>query len=87
MGGSELLQLAEVDLDRDALDLLALEEALEDLRRLSPRLVRVVELRFHGGLSKDEAALSLGVSRNTVDRDWRTARAWLATRLDARGTR
>ncbi|MBI1380496.1 MAG: sigma-70 family RNA polymerase sigma factor [Planctomycetaceae bacterium] len=86
MGGSELLQLAEVDLDRDALDLLALEEALEDLRRLSPRLVRVVELRFHGGLTKDEAALSLGVSRNTVDRDWRTARAWLATRLGARGT-
>lgn len=82
-GGSELLQLAEVDLDQDAEELLALEEALEDLRRLSPRLVQVVELRFHGGLNKDEAALSLGISRNTVDRDWRAARAWLATRLDS----
>jgi RNA polymerase sigma-70 factor, ECF subfamily len=86
LDGSELPQLAEVDLDRDAADLLALEEALEDLRRLSPRLVQVVELRFHGGLTKDEAALSLGVSRNTIDRDWRAARAWLATRLATRQT-
>ena len=42
---------------------------------------RAPELRFFGGLTKEETAVALGVSRNTVDRDWRVARAWLAARL------
>jgi RNA polymerase sigma factor (TIGR02999 family) len=60
-----------------AAELVALDEALDDLARLDPRKARVVELRFFGGLEIEETAQVLGVSPNTVKRDWRTARAWL----------
>ncbi|MCH6551933.1 MAG: sigma-70 family RNA polymerase sigma factor, partial [Planctomycetes bacterium] len=62
-------------------DLLALDEALEQLDRLNDRHRRVVELRFFGGLQIQEVAHLLGVSPETVKSDWRTARAWLRTRL------
>ncbi len=58
-------------------DLLALDEALDALARLDERKSRVVELRFFGGLTEEEAALALDVSRETVKRDWRLAKAWL----------
>ncbi len=67
--------------DRDELDLLALDEALEELGRLNERHRRAVELRFFGGLSVDETAHVLGVSPQTVKLDWRVARAWLRERL------
>ena len=64
---------------------LALEEALEKLAGLDPRQHRVVELRFFGGLSIDEAAGELGVSARTVNEEWRTARAWLRRELGRQG--
>ncbi len=63
------------------LDLLALEAALERLAELDPALVRVVELRFFAGLSIAEAAAALQQSTATVERAWRTARAWLSSEL------
>jgi RNA polymerase sigma factor (TIGR02999 family) len=60
-----------------AAELLALDEALDELARLDPRKSRVVELRYFGGLSLEETAKVLGVSPMTVRRDWRAAKAWL----------
>jgi RNA polymerase sigma factor (TIGR02999 family) len=58
-------------------ELLALEEGLEQLQQVDPRLVQTVELRFFGGLSVEETADALGVSPRTVKRDWQRARAFL----------
>jgi RNA polymerase sigma factor (TIGR02999 family) len=58
-------------------ELLALDEALSRLRRLDPRQCEVVELRYFAGLTAEETAELLGISRATVNREWRTARAWL----------
>ncbi len=63
--------------------LLALDDALGKLAGLDERQARIVELRFFGGLTHAEAAAVLGVSRRTVDRDWRFARAWLRKELEA----
>jgi len=63
------------------LDAMALEELLDELERRDPRQARVVELRFFGGLTNDEIAAELDVSRPTVEREWRHARAWLGRRL------
>jgi len=58
-------------------DLLALDDALNDLARLDRQQSRIVELRFFGGLSVEETAEVLGISTATVKRDWSTARVWL----------
>jgi len=58
-------------------DVLAVDEALRNLAALSERLAKVVELRFFGGLTLDEAAEVLGISPITAKRDWRKARAFL----------
>jgi RNA polymerase sigma factor (TIGR02999 family) len=58
-------------------DLIALDDALSRLARLSERQSRIVELRFFGGLSIEETSQLLGVSAATVGRDWTVARAWL----------
>jgi len=58
-------------------DVLALDEALQELERLDTRKSRIVEMRFFGGLSLDETAEALNVSVGTVRRDWSLARAWL----------
>jgi RNA polymerase sigma-70 factor, ECF subfamily len=63
------------------IEILALDEALDALAKLDPRKGRVVELRYFGGLSVDETAEVLGVSMETVKRDWRLARAWLLAEL------
>jgi RNA polymerase sigma factor (TIGR02999 family) len=63
------------------LDLLALDEALEELARLHERQARIVELRFFGGLSLKEVAEYLGLSSRTIDGDWYMARAWLRSKL------
>ena len=60
---------------------IALDRALERLAALDPRLSRVVELRYFGGLTKKEAAEALGVSTATVDRETATATAWLRREL------
>jgi RNA polymerase sigma factor (TIGR02999 family) len=62
-------------------ELLALDEALERLATLDPRLARVVECRFFGGLSESETAEALAVSQRTVSRDWTLARGWLFAEL------
>ena len=54
---------------------------MSDLAAFDPRLGRIVELRFFGGLKIDETAAALGISTATVKREWRTARAWLANDL------
>jgi len=67
-------------------DVVQLDDALEALARVDPRKSRVVELRFFGGLSVDETAEVLQVSRETVKRDWTFAKLWLLRQLrgDAR---
>lgn len=62
-------------------DLLALDDALEKLAEIDPRQAKVIELRFFGGLSVDEVAEALGVSKRTVEGDWTMARAWLRREL------
>jgi RNA polymerase sigma-70 factor (ECF subfamily) len=64
-----------------AADLVALDDALNELARLDPRKVQVVEMRFFGGLSVEETAEVLKVSPVTVMRDWNTAKAWLYREL------
>ena len=62
-------------------DLVALDDALQALAAVDPRKGRVVELRFFGGLSAEETATVLKVSPDTVLRDWRLAKAWLAREM------
>ena len=62
-------------------DVLQLNEALEKLESISPRQAELVEARFFGGLDVRETAELLAISEATVQRDWRTARAWLASTL------
>ena len=64
-----------------AVDLIALDEALSELANHDAQQVRVVELRYFGGLSLEETAEALHVSRATVARDWEAARAWLHRKL------
>ena len=63
------------------LELLALEEALGELEASEPRMARVVELRYFGGLAFEEIADLIGVSAVTAKRDWAAARGWLSQRL------
>ena len=66
-------------------DLLELDEAMGQLEEIRPDLARVVELRFFCDLTIDEAAAALDCSAATVNRQWRTARAWLAQALSDPG--
>ncbi len=64
-------------------DWLAVHDALSELESVDAQSARIVELKFFSGLSVDEIAEAVAVSRATVVRDWRFARAWLAERLGA----
>jgi RNA polymerase sigma-70 factor, ECF subfamily len=64
-----------------ATDVVALDEALTRLAEFDPQQAHLVELRFFGGLSIEEAAGVLGVSRTTVKRNWNLSKAWLAREL------
>ena len=81
--GSGAVRLSLDDLERaatspsDAVDLVALDDALGRLANLDPRQARIVELRFFGGLSVEETAAVVDASARTVKRDWQLARAWL----------
>jgi RNA polymerase sigma factor (TIGR02999 family) len=78
--------LDELPVSGDA-ELLALNDALNDLYRVDERQARIVDMKFFGGLSSPEVSEVLGLSRATVDRDWATARAWLhrqMTRAESR---
>jgi RNA polymerase sigma factor (TIGR02999 family) len=63
------------------IDLLVLDEALNRLTELNERMGRIVELRFFGGLTVEEVAHVLKVSKRTVEGDWELARAWLSREL------
>jgi RNA polymerase sigma-70 factor, ECF subfamily len=77
-GSAVLVSLAEADsAPARTQDLIAVHEALLALANLDERKSRLVELRYFGGLTSDEAAEVLGVSRRTADREWELARAWL----------
>ncbi|HEX8200139.1 MAG TPA: ECF-type sigma factor [Isosphaeraceae bacterium] len=65
-------------------DLLALDEALTQFAAADPRRAELVKLRFYAGLTAEEAAHCLGISRATADRHWAYARAWLYNRLEGR---
>ncbi|HZW08750.1 MAG TPA: sigma-70 family RNA polymerase sigma factor [Phycisphaerales bacterium] len=69
------------------LDLLALDDALEHLARIDPRMARLVELRFFAGLAVADAAEALGISAATAAREWELARVWLHARLSEDETR
>jgi RNA polymerase sigma factor (TIGR02999 family) len=68
-----------------ARELIALDDALNALAEVDARKARVIELRFFGGLSVEEAAEVLKLSPDTVMRDWRLARAWLLAELSGKG--
>jgi RNA polymerase sigma factor (TIGR02999 family) len=70
-------------LDEDALLLLAIDDAITRLEGSEPRLARVVECRFYGGLSEEEIAEALGVGVRTIERDWAKARMLLVELLRA----
>lgn len=82
-GGAERVEMAEHHAveEPDILRILELEEALERLGRFNERLVRVVELRFFGGMSVPEAAAALDVGERTIERDWFKARSFLHGQL------
>lgn len=68
----------------NTVDVLALDQALDQLTAVDARLCRVVELKYFAGLNIDETASALDVSRATVERDWTVAKAWLLQRLSPR---
>lgn len=70
-----------VETGGDQLDLLELDRALNSLRRTDQRWARIVEMRFFGGMTEEEVAEALDLSRSTVARDWALARAWLKQSL------
>lgn len=84
-GGSDQQRLsitsAEPLAQQPDVDLLALNEALDELARLDPQQERIVELKFFGGLSIEETAEVMGIGHATVERDWKVARAWLRRKL------
>ena len=71
--------------EKAELDLTVLDEALNELAQLDPKQAELVELRFFGGLTIEEAAHALDVSPSTAKRDWRTAKAWLTRELVTEG--
>ena len=75
------LESREIAIDEQADSLLAVEAALVKLQQLSPRLARVVECTFFGGMTQVETAVALAVTERTVRRDWIKARAWLHREL------
>jgi RNA polymerase sigma factor (TIGR02999 family) len=64
-----------------ALEMLAVNEALERLAQADPQQGRIVVLRYFGGLTEEEVAAVLNLSRRTVQREWKSARAWLFSQL------
>jgi RNA polymerase sigma factor (TIGR02999 family) len=84
-GGGALRVTLTGNLDADApgtdVDVLAIEQSLQRLEQIEPRLARVVELHFYGGLQFAEISRVLGVTERTVYRDWRTARAMILADL------
>jgi RNA polymerase sigma factor (TIGR02999 family) len=73
-------QARTLSVDRDH-DVLGVDEILTRLEKSDPRQAKIVELRFFGGLTLDEVAESLGISRRTVAYEWRAVRAWMRAEM------
>jgi RNA polymerase sigma factor (TIGR02999 family) len=88
-GGLRRQPLDEADaiVTSDAVDLVALDEALQKLAREDPRKAELVKLRYFGGLTVEQAAELLGISRATADRYWTFARTWLYNEVTRDDTR
>jgi RNA polymerase sigma-70 factor (ECF subfamily) len=88
-GGDRLrltsLDVAQQQTDRQDLDVLALDEALQGLARIDAQQARIVEFRFFGGLSLEDIAAELDLSVRTVGREWACAKAWLHRAIAATG--
>lgn len=82
---SEITEIVEntraADVTAQAIDILDLNDALDELAELNPRLAKIVDLRFFGGLTLGETAAILGITSRSVGADWQMARDWLACRL------
>ena len=76
------LDQVEIPVDERADALVALDGALDRLALLNPRLSRIVECRFFGGMSEEETASALGITSRTVRRDWVKAKGWLLRDLE-----
>ena len=68
-------------------EILQLDQALGELATINPRQVEIVELRYFGGLTEEEVAVLLSLSRTTVTREWQTARTWLYRRMTRTATK
>jgi RNA polymerase sigma-70 factor, ECF subfamily len=73
----ETVTVAALERNGDPVDVIAVDRVLQDLDQFDPDQVRLIELRFFGGLTVEEAAQVLGVSPTTVKREWAVAKAWL----------
>jgi len=85
-GGDYVKLSLDVDtlaIDECAREMLELDEALQSLASIEPRLSQIVECRFFGGLTTDQTSEVVGVTARTVNRDWRKARAWLFQKLQS----
>jgi RNA polymerase sigma factor (TIGR02999 family) len=71
------LEIEPAALERNVDDILAVHEALEKLQEVDPRKVELINLRYFAGLTEEETAEALGLSRRTIQLEWRIARAWL----------
>jgi RNA polymerase sigma-70 factor, ECF subfamily len=82
-GGLRAITLTDLPIPefRDPLELLALHDALEKLALLDPRAVKIVEMRIFGGLTMEEIASVMAISRRTIQKDWRFALMWLRQEL------
>jgi RNA polymerase sigma factor (TIGR02999 family) len=67
---------------QQSVELIELDRALQELEKMNPRHAKIVELRYFGGLSVEEAAEAMSVAPITVKRDWAAARAWLRSRME-----
>jgi RNA polymerase sigma factor (TIGR02999 family) len=76
------LDQAQLSYEAPGIEIVALDEALEKLQEEQPACAQLVKLRFFAGLTQEESAGVLGVTRRTVDRYWKYARAWLYDALD-----
>lgn len=80
-GGWARVTLTDLAVGGSAVDVVALDDVLRELEAQAPRTAQVVQLRVFGGLQHEEIAQALDMSERTVRREWRTARAWLISRL------
>lgn len=81
-GGTRTIPFDDASITRErSVDLVALDDALRTLADIDPRKAQIVEMRFFAGFTVEETAAALGVSPETVMRDWRVAKAWLLREL------